>query len=149
MFRCVSRCSTGRHMVTLRTQHAAKGTYREGIWMNGTEIYSHFSYRHPQTVVCVLYPAGWRCLTLSADINSAVDISITRTVSSKCRRNGKVLMTRTLRTIRLQEPATKVGVMVTNESVKVELLSECSYVSSSGIRWCISLHSDIQTDHYK
>lgn len=33
--------------------------------------------------------------------------------------------------------------------VKVELLSECSYVSSSGIRWCISLHSDIQTDHYK
>lgn len=58
-------------------------------------------------------------------------------------------MTRTLRTIRLQEPATKVGVMVTNESVKVELLSECSYVSSSGIRWCISLHSDIQTDHYK
>lgn len=94
--------------------------------MNGTEIKSHSHSRLPQTVGCVVYPAGWRCLTLSADINSALDRSITRIGSSKCRRNGKVLTSRTLRNPRLQDAATKVGVR--NDSVKVELLPKCSYV---------------------
>lgn len=105
-----------------------KRTTKEEIWMNGTEINSHFYSRLPQTVVCVVYPAGWRCLTLSADINSALDRSITRIGSSKCRRNGKVLTSRTLRNPRLQDAATKVGVMVRNDSVKVELLPKCNYV---------------------
>ncbi len=118
-------------MVTLRTQHAGERTYREVIWMNGTEIYSRFSSRLPQTVVCVVYPAGWRCLTLSADIDSAVDRAITRLGRSKCRRNGKVLTTRTLRNLRPRDAATKVGLMVRADSVKVELLSQCEHVISS------------------
>ena len=108
-------------MVTLRTQHAGKRTTREGTWMNGTEIYSHFSSsRLPRTVVCVVYPAGWRRLALSADFDSAVGRSITRAGSSKCRRNGKVLTTRTSRNPHVQDAATKVGVTLRNDGVRVE-----------------------------
>lgn len=126
MPRCVSRCSTGHHMVTLRTHHAGKRTYREGIWMNGTVIYSRFSSRLPQTVVCFVYPAGWRCLTISADTDSALDRSITRIGRSKCRGNEKVLTTRALRNLCLQDAATKVG--VTKAGRKVKLVPECRYV---------------------
>lgn len=148
MPRCVCRCSAGHHMVTSLTQHAGKRIHREGIWMNGTEIYSHFSSRLPQTVACVVYPAGWSRLTLSADIESAVDRSITGIGSSKCRRNGKVLTTRTLRNLRLQDAATKVRVMIWNDSVKVELLlPKCMHMIFSGTVFDVSAEQFLSRNH--
>lgn len=55
-------------------------------------------------------------------INFAVDRSITRIGSSQCRRNGKVLTSRTLRDVRLQDAATKVGVVARSDCVKVGLV---------------------------
>lgn len=76
---------------------------RDGIWMNAAEISSHLLSRFPKTLECVLYPAGWTYLALLAAVR--VDKHKTRRRigpsleqgSGRCRRNGKVLMTRASR----------------------------------------------------
>ncbi|TKS85409.1 hypothetical protein D9C73_019933 [Collichthys lucidus] len=80
---------------------------------------------------CMCYISRWLKVShVNTRYHSAVDRSITRLGSSKCRRNGKVLTTRTLRILQLQDAATKVG------SLKVALLPECRYVMSPGTARC-------------